>query len=71
MSENSFLTYDNYEDFWLKRISCNGQPMEFTESEILWAIRQTEYKYFGIYELSDAQKAAVDIIIWCAQEKIK
>ncbi len=71
MSEYSFLKYKDYEDFWLKRVSSNGQPMEFSNYEVLWAITETENKYFGEYELTDSQKAAIDILIWCAQEKLK
>lgn len=71
MNADRFLDYENFEDFWLKRLSFDAQPITFTDDEVLWAICETDYKYFGHYEFTDAQKAAVEILVWTAQEKLK
>lgn len=71
MKYDSFLNYKNYHDFWLERLSVDAQPHFFNDYEIRWAILQTEYKYFGDSELTDTQQAAIDILVWCAQEKLK
>jgi hypothetical protein len=57
-----------YNQFYLHRTSW-GTP-QFTREEINWAIEQTEYKYFGNYEMTDQQQIAVEILIWCAREKL-
>lgn len=71
MSLDSFLDYDNYEDFYVKRVAFQSQTIRFTEDEIRWAIYETGYKYFGDYPFTDAQKAAVEILVWTAQERLK
>lgn len=65
------MEYDDYHTFWMARMSYTAQPTEFTKEEIQWAIKQTEYKYFGDYEFSHEQKMAVDILVWFANSHIK
>ncbi|QDP50351.1 MAG: hypothetical protein Tp178MES00d2C33159851_141 [Prokaryotic dsDNA virus sp.] len=63
-----------YEEFWLERLSYKAKEQgtdTFTKEEVEWAIKQTDYKYFGDYEFSDQQKMAVDILVWAAQEYVK
>lgn len=43
----------------------------FTKDEIEWALKQIDYKYFGMYEFSDQQSMAVDILEWVAKEYLK
>jgi hypothetical protein len=62
-----------YNQFYMERTSWSAQqkaPIHFTVEEIEWAIEQTEYKYFGNYEMTDQQQIAVEILIWCAREKL-
>lgn len=37
------------------------------KAELEAAIRKTEYKYFGDYEFSEDQRAAVDVLVAFAQ----
>lgn len=60
----------SYDQFWLKHFSYSVKT-HFTAEEIQWAIKQTEYKYFGDYDLSDQQKMAVDILVWASSESLK
>lgn len=63
-----------YEESWLERLSYKAKEQgtdAFTKEEVEWAIKQTDYKYFGDYEFSDQQKMAVDILVWAAQEYVK
>lgn len=68
------FTEMSYHDFYMDRTSWTAQqksPIFFTKEEVQWAVKQTDYKYFGDYEFSDQQKMAVDILVWVAQEKIR
>lgn len=65
------LNYKDFDDFYIKRLSYSASNSEFTEDEILWALKEVSYKYFGVYEMVDAQKAAVQILVWCAEERFK
>ena len=60
----------SYDEFWMKYLSL-GAVTYFSKEEIAWAIKQTEYKYFGYYELSDQERIAVEILVWAAKEEIK
>lgn len=41
-----------------------------TQEQIAAAIKATEYKYFGDYEMSDAQRDAVDVLVRVAQARL-
>ena len=58
----------SYDEFWMKYLSLEAVTY-FSKEEIAWAIKQTEYKYFGHYELSDQERIAVEILVWAAKEK--
>lgn len=63
-----------YNQFYMERTSWSAEqkgPIQFTKDEIEWAIKQTEYKYFGSYEFSDQQQMAVEILVWVAKGVIK
>lgn len=63
-----------YNDFYMQRTSWTAEqksPIYFTNEEIQQAIYETEYKYFGTYEFTDQQQMAVDILVWCARERLK
>lgn len=63
-----------YNQFYMERTSWSAEqkaPIQFTKEEIEWAIKQTEYKYFGSYEFSDQQQMAVEILVWVANGFIK
>lgn len=62
--------YKSYDEFWLERLSYEAQPASFTKEEVEWAIRQTEHKYFGEYQLCDNELIAVDILVHVAKECI-
>ena len=64
------MEYGDYHTFWMARMSYTAQPTEFTKEEIQWAIKQTEYKYFGDYEFCGKQRIAMDILVWAANECI-
>lgn len=57
-----------YDQFYLERVASQKG---FIRSEIEWALKEIDYKYFGDYEFSDQQKMAVDILEWVAREYLK
>ena len=62
-----------YNQFYMERTSWNAEqkaPIHFTTEEIQWAIEQTEYKYFGEYEMTDQQEMAVEILVWVSQQVV-
>lgn len=71
MNSKAFLEYEDYADFWLKRLSYSARPHLFSNLEIEWAIAQTDSMYFGDYQLNDAQKAAVGIILWFTKKNLE
>ncbi len=42
-----------------------------TDARIVEAIKSTDYKYFGDYEMSDGQRDAVDVLVVAARELMK
>ncbi len=42
-----------------------------TDARIVAAIKSTDYKYFGDYEMSDGQRDAVDVLVVVARELMK
>lgn len=63
-----------YNQFYMERTSWSAEqkaPIHFTKEEIQWAIEQTEYKYFGVYELDDKQQMAMEILLWVVKESLK
>lgn len=42
----------------------------FSKQEIEWALYEINYKYFGMYEFSDQQAMAVDILEWVAKQAL-
>lgn len=60
----------SYDEFQTKRL----YPKElctFSKEEVEWALYETEYKYFGMYEFTDQQAMALDILEWAAKDYIK
>jgi hypothetical protein len=50
----------------LHKPRADGTPP--SDEEIASAIRSTEYKYFGDYEMSDEQRDAIEVLINAAQQ---
>lgn len=62
-----------YNQFYMERTSWSAEqkaPIHFTKEEIEWAIEQTEYKYFGCYEMSDQQEMAMEILLWVVKQSM-
>ena len=63
------MNYNTYDEFWLERLSYEPKQkgIYFSREEREWALKQTDYKYFGYYEFDDKQRIAVAILGWCAE----
>lgn len=48
----------------------NQDAQSVTQEQIAAAIKATEYKYFGDYEMSDDQRDAVDVLVRVAQARL-
>ncbi|MGI4792929.1 MAG: hypothetical protein ACRYG8_02370 [Janthinobacterium lividum] len=44
---------------------------DLTREQVEAAIKATEYKYFGDYELSDVERAAVDTLVSIARQHLE